>query len=201
MLDSHFAILAAVINLAGGAGYAFDTLRGRAQPNRVSWTLWALAPLIGFAAELRDGAGLVSVMTLALSLGPVLVVIASFIGHRAYYKLGPFDVACGACSLLALVLWAITREGSVAVVLSIAADLLAGVPTLVKAYRKPETEVCWPFLTGVVSAALTLLTIRHWNLSSAGFPIYILLLTGALSVLIGFPSLRPGRTVGLRPSD
>ncbi|HEX4216442.1 MAG TPA: hypothetical protein VIA06_24250 [Candidatus Dormibacteraeota bacterium] len=193
MLDSHFAILAALINLVGAAGYAVDTLRGRARPNRVSWMLWAVAPLIGFAAELRGGVGLVSAMTLALGLGPVMVVIASFIGRNAYYRLGPFDLACGVCALVALALWVITREGTLAVALSIAADLLAGVPTLVKAYREPHTEVCWPFLTGVAGATLTLLTVQHWSLSSAGFPIYIVLITGTLSLLIGLPNLRPSR--------
>ncbi|HEX4216159.1 MAG TPA: hypothetical protein VIA06_22795 [Candidatus Dormibacteraeota bacterium] len=195
-------ILAALINLLGAAGYAFDTLRGRARPNRATWLLWALAPLLGFAAEVRDGAGLVSAMTtLALGLGPVLMVVASLTRRRAHYRLGPFDLAWGACSLMALALWAITREGTLAVALSIAADFLAGVPTPVKAYRHPHTEVCWPLLTGVIGAALTLLTIQHWNLSSAGFPVYILLPTGTLSLLIGFPGLRPLRTTEPTRSD
>ena len=46
MLDVHFVYLGAAIGAIGQVGYVVDTIRGRTQPNRVTWLLWALAPLL-----------------------------------------------------------------------------------------------------------------------------------------------------------
>ena len=103
MIDAHFAILAAVITVAGNAVYAVDTVRGNTQPNRVSWMLWTLAPLIAFAAEVSQGVGLQSLLTFAIGFGPLLVVCASFLDPKAYARVTLFDVLCGVLSLIALV--------------------------------------------------------------------------------------------------
>lgn len=66
LLDPHFVIAGAVIGVAGSVVYARDTLRGRTHPNRVSWPLWAVAPGIGFLAQL-GGVGLPAVLTLSIA--------------------------------------------------------------------------------------------------------------------------------------
>jgi len=39
MLNVHFVIVGAALNLAGYSSYFLKTLRGRTQPNRVTWFL------------------------------------------------------------------------------------------------------------------------------------------------------------------
>jgi hypothetical protein len=77
------------------------------------------------------------------------------------------------------------------VLFSIIADLIAGVPTLIKAYSAPETENYSVFLFGAISAAITLLAIDKWEFSYYAFPLYILVICLILFVLIKFPRLRP----------
>jgi hypothetical protein len=72
VIDARFAILAAVITVAGNAAYALDTVRGNTQPNRVSWLMWMVAPLIGFAAQVSQHVGLQSLLTFAIGFGPLL---------------------------------------------------------------------------------------------------------------------------------
>ncbi len=189
MIDRHFAILAAIVTVAGSAGYALDTLRGRTRPNRVSWGLWALAPLIAFAAELSEGVGLKSLMTFGVGFGPALVLAASFHDRRAYARLTRLDGICAGLSLVARVMWALTGQGEVAIAFSILSDLLAAIPTLEKARRDPESESPKAFVGGVAGAVITLLTIPAggWDFASVGFPLYILLIDATLLTLI----LRP----------
>ena len=130
MLDVHFVILGAVIGMAGTAKYLWDTLRGVTQPNRVSWLLWATAPLLAFAVELHEGVGLQALMTFTVGFGPLLVLVASFRSPGAAWRIGPLDYLCGCLSVAGLGLWIATRHGTVAIVASIAADALAAVPTL-----------------------------------------------------------------------
>ena len=196
MIDPRFAILGALITIAGSASYARDTLRGRTQPNRVSWILWTLAPLIAFAAELAQHVGLDSLLTFAVGFGPLLVVIASYLDPKAYSRLTRVDVACGCLSLAALAAWGLTGAGDVAIVFSILSDLFGGVPTLRKAYTHPASESASAFVASGCGATLTLLTIQPgaWNFANFGFPLYILAADATLSILIVFR--RPRRRVG-----
>ena len=194
MIDVWFVILGALIILTGNAAYARDTVRGNTQPNRVSWMLWALAPMIAFAAEVVQGVGLNAVLALAVGVGPLLVVAASFLDPKAYARVTPFDAACGVLSLIALGAWAVTGRGNLAILLSILADFLAAVPTIRKAYRYPHTEHAIAFLSGVAGATITLLTIKpeDWGFASAAFPAYIALDSGLIALLILMP--RPRRS-------
>ncbi len=184
MLNENFVLLGALLNLVGSSSYAIDTFRGKTQPNRVTFFLWALAPLIAFSAQISGGVGLRSLMTFMVGFGPAVVFLVSFHDPKAYWKISKLDIACGALSLLALVLWFLTKTGYVAIILSILADLLAGVPILIKAYKFPETESYNVFFFGAVSAAITLLTIKTWSFTVAAFPIYIFLICGTLFLLI-----------------
>ena len=140
MIDPRFAIVGAILPILGNLRYAQATLRGRAHPNRVSWALWALVPLIAFAAEVSAGVGLASLVTLALGLGPLLVLAASVGSRRAFTRLERWDIGSAACAVAALVVWAVSARGYLAVGASVFADAFAALPTIRKAYRTPQNE-------------------------------------------------------------
>ena len=68
MLDVHVVFIGAAIGLVGTSMYAYDTLRGLTQPNRVTWLLWTIAPGLAFLDELKQGVGLRSLMTFVIGL-------------------------------------------------------------------------------------------------------------------------------------
>jgi hypothetical protein len=186
MINEKFILVGALLNLMGSATYAWSTFKGKTKPNRVTWFLWALAPLIAFTAQIREGVGLQVLMTFMVGFGPAIVFVASFLNRQAFWHITKLDITCGALSILALLLWWLTGEGNIAIGLSISADLLAGVPTLIKAYKEPETEHSDVFRNGALSAAITLLTIKTWSFANFGFALYILLICLTLYVLIRF---------------
>jgi hypothetical protein len=136
-----------MIVVASAAMYAYDTLKGRNNPNRVTWVMWTLAPMIGFAAQLSQGVGLQSIFTFAIGFGPLLVLIASFVNRKAYWKLTTFDLLCGSISLVALVLWVATGEGLVALVLASSPTSLPPSLPLKSPISTPNprvaTHFCW----------------------------------------------------------
>ena len=125
-------------------------------------------------------------MTFSTGFLPLTVFIASFLNKNAVWKLTRFDLMCGILSLMGLVLWLITKVGNVAILFSIVADALAAVPTVVKAYKFPDTEIAWPWLATVVGVALTLLTISTFTFANSGFILYILVLNILIYVLVKF---------------
>jgi len=191
MIDERFVILGAILNLIGSASYAYATIKGKTKPNRVTWFLWALAPLIAFSASIKDGVGLSALMTFMVGFGPLIVFISSFINKKSFWKISKLDVICGIISIVALVLWLMTSSGVLAISLSIIADLVAGIPTLIKAYKVPESEgSSYVFTFGAISAVITLLALPKFEFSYYAFPIYIFLICVVLAVLIQFPKLR-----------
>jgi hypothetical protein len=127
MIDQRFVILGAVLNLIGSTSYLIDTIKGKTRPNRISWLLWATAPLIAFSAELDRGVGLPALMTFMAGFCPLLIFLGSFVNRKSSWKLTRLDVACGLLSVVGLILWQISGSGNVAIVFSILADGLAGV--------------------------------------------------------------------------
>lgn len=83
-------------------------------------------------------------------------------------------------------MWFITKDGNMAILFSIAADGLAALPTIVKAYRYPETETGWMWLSAAINGLLTLLTVVDWTFAHYGFPLYIILVDLIIYVLVQF---------------
>jgi hypothetical protein len=186
MLNQNFVIIGTLIGAAGAFAYLWDTIKGKVRPNRVSFLLWAIAPMIAFAAQIKQGVGLESLMTFSTGFLPLLIFIASFTNINAEWKLTSFDVACGFLSVVGLILWLITKVGNVAIFFSIVADGLAALPTLIKAYKYPETEIAWPWLATCVGVTLTLLTLQEWTFANSGFIIYIFTLDLIIFTFVQF---------------
>lgn len=184
MLNVHFVIVGAVVGGVGTVAYLRDTLRGVTQPNRVTWLLWAAAPLLAFAVELHEGVGLRALMTFTVGFGPLLVFLVSFRSRGAVWQIGWLEYLCGFLSIVGLAVWIVTRHGTVALVASITADALAALPTLRKSLWHPETETASAYVCAGLNAALTLLTVKQVTTGVVAFPAYILLVATIESVLI-----------------
>lgn len=184
MLDEHVLWVVPVLGLIGNGRYVLQVFRGKARPNRVTWFLWALAPLIAFAAEVGQGVGLQAILTFMAGFGPLLVVVASLLHRGSAWNITRFDIVCGIFSLIGLGLWLITRHGNLAIAFSIIADILAGAPTVIKAYKDPGSESVLVYVLGAINSVLTLLTIRQWTFANYGFPIYLLVLLVLLAGLV-----------------
>ena len=173
MLNRNFVIIGTLIGSSGAVAYVWDTIKGKVKPNRVSYLLWSIAPMIAFAAQIKQGVGLESLMTFSTGFLPLLTFTVSFVNKDAEWKLTRFDVVCGFLSVVGLILWLITKVGNVAILFSILADGLAALPTLVKAYKHPETEIAWPWLATCFGVVLTLLTLQELTFANCSFIVYI----------------------------
>lgn len=192
MLNRYFVIVGALIGSAGAFAYLWETIKGRVKPNRVSFLLWSIAPMIAFAAQIRQGVGLESLMTFSTGFLPLLTFVASFVNKKAEWRVTRFDAGCGLLSLVGLALWLLTKVGNVAILFSIVADALAALPTLIKAWKYPETEMAWPWLATCVGVVLTLLTLREITFANSGFILYIFSIDMLIFICV---QLAPGRRI------
>lgn len=172
------------LSALGAYGYVRDTWVGVTSPNRVTWSLWAVEGILAFADEIQQHVGLASLMTLMLGLVPCAVVAASFRNPHSVWKIGVFDVACGAVSVAGLVFWGFVNEPTLALIAFVVADQVAGLPTIRKSWLAPSTESPLVFFLGVVNCAITLLTLKVFTTAGGLFPAAVLVGDLEMGVLI-----------------
>lgn len=176
--------IGAAVSLVFNIPYAWATIIGRVRPNKVSWLLWSIAPAIGFFAALSKGWNWGQFPVLISFSTTALIFVCSFVNRKSFWAIERFDVICGLVSLLALVVWGLTREPDLAICFAILADIMAAIPTIVKAWRYPETETWEPFVAGVFNAGTGFFAMSVWSFTSLAFPIYLMLVNGIIALVV-----------------
>ena len=182
MLPEYWAIIGAIIGSLGGFYYIYETIIGKAQPNRISWLLWGIFPLVIFVAQRAQGVEGISWASFVAGFTPLLIVAASYLNKKAYWKSEPLDYYLMAAAIIGIILWAITNNPNLALLFSLLADMLAGVPTLIKAYRYPRSESWIAYAISTIGFGISLLSVHIFNFQNAAFIVYLFLLNATLVV-------------------
>jgi hypothetical protein len=180
----YIVFLGVAFSLIGSVNYIIDTIKGKTKPNRVTWLIWAISPIIGTIAAISDGVTWAILPTFMAGFGPLLVFVVSFFNKKSYWRLGGGDYLCGALAILALVLWVVTKDPNVAILLSILADLFAAIPTLVKSWRHPETESGLTYILATFSQITGFIAMKRWDFSESAFGIYLFIMDVCLIAII-----------------
>lgn len=178
----YLVFLGAAVQLIGSLFYAKETLSGNARPNRITWLMWSVAPLIATVASLASGVYWAVLPVFMAGFGPFLVFLVSFINPKSYWKLHTFDYICGLLSILALILWGITKNPLIAIIFSIASDGFAALPTIIKSWKYPATESVGIYVAGLFSALTSFSALRMFNLSEMAFPVYLVFIDSFLII-------------------
>jgi len=183
MLPEKWAIIGAIIGSLGGFYYFYETITGKAQPNRITWLLWGIFPMVIFMAQRAQGVEGISWASFLAGLTPLLTVAASFFNKKAYWKTEPRDYFLMAAAILGIILWAFTHNPNLALLFSLLADVLASMPTLIKSYRHPDSESWIAYAISTFGFGISFLSVKIYNIENAAFVAYVFLLNGTLAVL------------------
>jgi len=180
----YLVFLGFVVQQFGLFAYLRDTLRGKTQPNRIAFFLWALVPMIGVAAALSEGVTFAALPVFAAGFGPLLVFLASFVNKKAYWKISRFDWACGALSVLAVILWQMTNNPDLAIAFAVLADFSAALPVIKKCWTHPHSETSIFYLTAVFNQSTAFLAMKDFSFTEVAFPLYLLSICVAFYAII-----------------
>lgn len=183
MLPEYCAIVGAIIGSLGGLYYLYETVIGKAQPNRISWLLWGIFPMVIFVAQRAKGVEELSWTSFVAGAMPFLVVAASLRNKKAFWKSEPRDYYLMAAAIIGMILWAVTGNPNLGLLFALLADILAGIPTLIKSYSHPHSESWIAYSISTVGFGISLLSVQSYNVETAAFVAYLFLLNGACAVL------------------
>lgn len=154
---------------------------GKAKPHKVTRLIVWLVSVVGVLGILGSAsmAGIIFA-GIFLARASYLLAMSFKYGTGGASKL---DKACLAIGLAAIVVYALTGSGLWAVLLGILADLIGYVPTLVKTWRKPDSEDPTFFALEGVASLFAILAIGELRVDIL-LPVYFALSAFGVVLLI-----------------
>ena len=174
-----FGIASGILSTFAYLPYAIDTIKGRTQPLRSSWSIWSILGSIAVASQLYEGAT-DSLWFAAIQVGWTIAIFVLAISKGAGGYLKGSDGLVLVAAAFGLLLWALTDTAVYALVITISISLLGGVVTIMKAYRNPESETMSTWACSFVAAGLAMMSVGKLDWVLLAYPIYLFALNGVI---------------------
>ena len=191
-MDWHFTIgiTAGLLQQISAILYIKSMLKGTTRPNVVTQILWSVLQVIALLAQFSSGASWSVIILIVLTFNTLLVTALCFMGY-GYKEYGLIDKLCFVLAILAIILWQITKEPLVALALSILADAIATLPTIIKTYRYPKTEAPIPWFMTLIASALSAISSTKLNFANLAFPLYMIIIDSTITYFAFFGKGHP----------
>ena len=176
------SLIAVILTFAAYIPYFRDILKGKTQPHVYSWSLWTLLTILIIALQLLGKAGSATWVTGAAGLMSLGVVLFSLKNGKKYITTS--DTIVAILSLLAIVFWVFAKQPIVAMILVVAADMLAFIPTVRKSWQAPHSETLSLYVTNTLRFTLALLAVQTYTFLSTLWIVAWVIANGLFSVLI-----------------
>lgn len=62
--------------------------------------------------------------------------------------------------------------------------MLASLPTIIKAWKYPETETLYTYFVGLFTATIIIPAIPVWNIENAAFQVYLMIVNTTLFFIV-----------------
>lgn len=174
--------LAAVLALVSYVPYVADIFKGKTKPHAISWGIWSALLAIYLLAAVHDHAGpgvwQLGITTLMCAL---IFVLSLRRGEKQIFR---SDWLCLLGAAIAGMLWWITNDPLVSILLVTAIDFIAFVPTFRKSFHKPHQETLSTHWVDVVKHGLSLTAMANYSLVTTLYPSTLFVMNLAFAVLL-----------------
>ena len=159
-----FAIIASVLALVGNIPYLIDVYKRRVEPHAYTWFVWSIVSCVIFFGQVAKGAGVGALPTLVSEMFTILIFFFSL--KNGFKHVRKIDHIFLAVALLGLIPWALTKDPTISVIIVVAIDLVAFVPTLRKTFKYPKTETPLLYSMNVFRHILMLFSLQAYNIAT-----------------------------------
>lgn len=183
-IKAIFGILSAFFTFAGLIPYFLEIHKREIYPHNLSWLGWAFITLVGAIAMLADGGSWSVVILLANTLSCVMVVVYSVYKKVGVWSTTKYDYVYFGLGILGIILWQTFSLPIIAIAFAVLADLFFGIPTIIKAYKNPKTELPIAWLSCSIAGLLSLFAVQSFAVSEFIYPLYLFIYDTTLFLII-----------------
>jgi len=176
------AIIAALLAIVGNVPYLRDIIKGRVQPHPYTWLVWSLVSCIIFFGQLAKGAGIGALPTAASEVFTIIIFFFSL--KYGFKNIRKIDTVFFIIALLGIIPWILTKDPTVSVIIAVSIDLVAFVPTIRKAWIRPETETPVLYVMNVLRHILMLFSLQAYNIATTLHSIVMITTNTFMTVVI-----------------
>jgi hypothetical protein len=175
-------ILSGVIVFIAGIPYVIEIIKGRTKPQRMAWVIFFTLSGVSFFAQLQEGAihSLWFPLVLLVNSAVVFALTLKF----GMGGVGTFDVACLFAAIGIMLIWAMTKSPSIAIVSSVAVNTIGKVLVAKKVYHHPETEYLPTWIWSAIASVLAVLSVGKLAWILILTPLQNAITVGAIALLI-----------------
>lgn len=179
---SALGVVAVIVAIVSYVPYFRNIFAGKTKPHAFSWLIWGLLNGIAFAGQVHDkgGAGSWSVGLTAAALFAIFL-LALKNGEK---DIRPFDWFCLIGAAASLVLWAVTSDPLLSIILITVIDALGFLPTVRKSYLKPYQETLVTFALSTFKYLLVVLALERYTWVTTLFPVSLVIMNGLFVVMV-----------------
>ena len=177
-----FSVLAVLLTFLAYIPYIRDTIKGKTTPHAYTWFTFGLATALIFALQLSAGAGVGSLITLAISLTVFFIFgLSLFKGEK---QITFSDTIFFILALVALALWVLAKQPILSVILLSTMNALAFAPTIRKSWNKPFSETMSTYIINTGRHGVSLLALEHYNIITYLYPLSATFITFSFVLIL-----------------
>jgi hypothetical protein len=181
-MQNIFLILSTIIGLLTPIIGIRSILKGEFKPQRITRFIFLILTSIFVASLFAQGNQTAIYLAVLQWTGSLAVFILSIkFGVGGTDK---SDMAVLFLALTAIVIWKVTDNPALALYMSLFADFIGILPTLIKSFFQPQTEDPKFYFSDVLAGLFSLLAIRSLVFADIVFPAYIFLINFICVILI-----------------
>lgn len=179
--DLIFASISAILATMAGPSYVIGIIRGSVRPQRMTWFIFSVLGVIAFAAQVSAGASWSLVFSGFDLVGNLLTFGLSL--WRGTGGTTRLDWAALAIAVVGMGVAVVTRQPVAAILGVILADLCGMWLTVVKTWRRPNSEQAMAWVLFATAGVFGVLTIRHWTWGIVLYPMYIVVANYCIPII------------------
>lgn len=183
MAEKIFGLLAVTCAAIQFIPYIYNTIRGHTKPQRVAWLIWfALGGVIFFSQLAKGGGSSLWITGMHMIGNATIFLLAIKRGYGTFTKRDGMSLAAAAFGLL---LWAVTKEPTLALMIAILVDSIGAALVAMKAYKDPHSETLSTWVFGTCAGLCAAFAVGGFdNPILLVYPIYVALNSSITSTTI-----------------
>ena len=173
-IQQLFLAASIILEILAYLFYIKAIFAGKAKPHRTTRIVLLILSTLATASLIAQG-NLVAVWLAGVFafFSLIIFLLSVRYGMGGWDKI---DIISLVIALIGITIWKVTNNPSLALYSVVIADFTGMVPTLLKTYHQPRTEVWYFFFLAALGALLNLMAVQTWTLQQYAYPLYIFLI-------------------------